>query len=142
MKSEPLIVERTLQAPVSRVWQALTNLEQMRKWYFNVSDFKPEPGFEFTFEGGKDDQVYVHLCQVTTVIPNKKLQYSWKYKGYPGSSVVTFELFEEGNATRVKLTHEGLETFVGADFARENFQMGWTHILGTSLKEFVEPATV
>jgi hypothetical protein len=42
----------------------------------------------------------------------------------------------------LKLTHEGLETFPASntDFAKENFVAGWTHIVGTSLKEFVEKA--
>lgn len=53
---------------------------------------------------------------------------------------MTFELFEEGDKTRLKLTHEGLETFPAdkPDFARESFAAGWTQIVGSSLKEFVE----
>jgi len=49
-------------------------------------------------------------------------------------------LFAEGNKTRVKLTHTGLETFPAsnADFAKGNFVQGWTHIIGTSLKEYLE----
>jgi len=74
------------------------------------------------------------------VIVGKKLVYSWRYDGYEGNSIVTFELFEEGNTTRVKLTHAGLETFPKdkPDFARESFVKGWTYIIGTSLKDFVE----
>jgi uncharacterized protein YndB with AHSA1/START domain len=73
------------------------------------------------------------------VIPSEKLKYSWRYKGYEGDSFVTFELFDENGKTRVRLTHEGLETFPDIPaFAKENFNMGWTAIIGTSLKEFVE----
>jgi len=74
------------------------------------------------------------------VIPNKKLSYSWRYDGYPGDSYVTFELFEEGDKTRLKLTHEGIESFGtdNPDFARENFDAGWTHLISTAIKEFVE----
>jgi hypothetical protein len=51
---------------------------------------------------------------------------------------VTFELFDEAGKTRLKLTHEGLETFPASnpDFAKESFTEGWTHIIGKSLKEF------
>lgn len=144
MKNEPLIIERTFNAPAETVWKAITNKDQMKQWYFDVSDFKPEQGFEFRFEGGKDDKVYVHICQVTEVIPGKKLQYSWRYEGYEGKSFVTFELFPEGNKTRLRLTHEGLESFSanGPDFAKGSFQQGWTHIIGTSLKEYVEKVHV
>jgi hypothetical protein len=52
---------------------------------------------------------------------------------------VTFELFAKGNQTRLKLTHEGLESFPKIPaFARTNFMEGWTQIIGSSLKEFVE----
>jgi hypothetical protein len=39
----------------------------------------------------------------------------------------------------LKLTHVGLESFpVMPQFDRKNFAAGWTQIIGTSLKEFVE----
>ena len=141
MKTEPLVIERTFNAPVSKVWKAITDNNEMKKWYFDLKEFKPEVGFEFTILGGKDpNKPYLHLCKVTEVVEKKKLIYSWRYDGYEGNSFVTFELFEEGNKTRVKLTHEGLETFPqnNPDFARGNFEEGWTHIIGKSLKEFVE----
>jgi len=62
-------------------------------------------------EGGKEGRVYVHLLKITEVVPGRRLQYSWQYKGYEGLSYVTFELFAEGDKTRLRLTHEGLETF-------------------------------
>lgn len=57
--------------------------------------------------------------------------------------IVIFELFPEGQSTRLKLTHEGLETFPAdlPDFSRESFAEGWTFIIGTALKEFVEKIT-
>lgn len=140
MKQTPFVIEQTYNAPVEKVWQAITDVNQMRQWYFDLKDFKAEVGFEFSFEGGKDDDVYVHLCKVTEVEPGKKLTHSWKYEGYDGNSFVTWELFPEGDKTRVKLTHEGLESFPQNDpnFRRESFAAGWTHITGISLKEFVE----
>jgi hypothetical protein len=53
--------------------------------------------------------------------------------------LVTFELFAEGDKTGLKLTHEGLESFPPMpDFARTNFVEGWTSLIGSSLKDFVE----
>ncbi len=56
----------------------------------------------------------------------EKLQYSWRYDGYEGNSFVTFELFAEGDKTRVKLTHEGLETLAAAnqDFCKRELHAG------------------
>jgi len=140
MKNEPIILERTFNAPADKVWKALTNIDQKRQWYFQLEDFKAEPGFEFQFEGGPDDRKYLHKCRITEVVPGKKLKYSWRYEGYEGNSFVTFELIPEGNKTRLTLTHEGLETFPmnNPDFDKKNFMSGWTQIIGTSLKDFVE----
>jgi uncharacterized protein YndB with AHSA1/START domain len=139
MKSEPFIIERVYDAPVEIIWKAISDRDEMKNWYFDLKEFRAETGFEFSFYGGADDREYLHLCKVIDVEPNKKLSYSWKYDGYTGESKVTFELFPEGDKTRLKLTHEGLETFpvANADFRKENFVQGWTEIIGTSLKEYV-----
>lgn len=143
MKTEALILERTYHAPVSKVWKAITDRDQMEQWYFNLKEFKPEVGFKFQFEAGDDQRTFLHECVVTVVEPNKKLAYTWSYPELSdGISEVSFELFEEGDHTRLKLTHTGLESFPQNDpsFARTSFHGGWTEILGTSLKEFVEKA--
>jgi uncharacterized protein YndB with AHSA1/START domain len=145
MNSQPFVIERVFDVPVKNVWDALTQNEQMKKWYFNLPDFKAVPGFEFTFTGGEAGITqYKHLCKITEVIPGKKLAYSWRYDGYRGQSLVSFELFEEGKGTRLKLTHAGLESFArsGPHFAQEKFVQGWTHILDKSLKGFLETASV
>jgi uncharacterized protein YndB with AHSA1/START domain len=137
--AEALVIERTFNAPVARVWKALTDVEQMRQWYFELKEFKPEVGFEFEFSVEHKGMNYHHLCKITEVIPQKKLVHTWRYKGHEGDSLVTFELFADGDKTRLKLTHEGLETFPKTpSFARKNFMEGWTQLIGSSLKEFVE----
>ena len=139
-----IVIERTYNASAEKVWKAITNNDEMKKWYFDLAEFKPEAGFEFQFHGGPPEKQYLHLCKVTEVIPGKKLTYSWRYDGYAGNSFVMFELFAEGSKTRLKLTHEGLESFPKSnkDFAKENFMKGWTQIIGTSLKEYVENSNV
>jgi uncharacterized protein YndB with AHSA1/START domain len=138
--SSPLIIEYSYPALAAKIWRALTDKNQMKLWYFDLPEFKAEVGSEFQFYGGKDENnQYLHKCKVTEVIINKKITYSWRYDGYEGNSFVTFELFDEGNTTRLKLTHAGLETFPdNPDFAKEQFTKGWTYITGTSLKEFLE----
>jgi uncharacterized protein YndB with AHSA1/START domain len=138
---EPFVIERTYNAPVKLVWKAITEKELMKQWYFDLKEFKAEVGFTFEFSGGPSpEKQYLHRCKILEVIPEKKLKHTWEYVGYEGMSYVTFELSPEGNHTKIKLTHEGLETFPknNPDFATGNFAEGWTHIIGTSLKEFVE----
>ena len=141
MKQEPFVIERTYNAPVEKVWKAITDRDAMQKWYFEFAEFKPEVGFEFSFEGGPPEKTYLHLCKITEVVPLKKLSYTWRYDGYKGDSTVTFELFPEGSKTRVKLTHAGLETFAvnnNPDLDKKNFEAGWNDIIGNLLKEYVE----
>ncbi len=138
MENKPIIVERKYNAPISKVWKAITDKEEMKQWYFDLAEFQPELGFKFQFIGGTEDNQYLHLCEIIEVIPEKKLTYSWRYDGYEGNSFVTFELFEEGDETRLKLTHRGLESFPdNPDFAKTNFEMGWDQIINTSLKEYL-----
>ena len=135
----PLVIERTFKAPVDLVWNALTDADEMRHWYFDLEDFKPQVGFEFRFVVEHEGNTYDHRCKVTEVIPKRKLAYTWRYEGHEGESLVAFELFAEGDKTRLKLTHEGLETFPKLpNFGRESFTQGWTEIIGSSLKDYLE----
>ena len=141
MGSQPIVIERLFDAPVSRVWKAITDKDDMRKWYFDLPEFKADVGFTFQFTGGPSpEKQYVHLCEITEVIPEKRLTYSWRYEGYSGNSFVTFELTKQGNKTLFRLTHTGIETFPieNRDFAIRNFEEGWTQIVNVSLKEYFE----
>lgn len=43
---EPIIVEQTFNTTIDSVWKAITEIKQMRQWYFeNIPTFKPEVGF-------------------------------------------------------------------------------------------------
>lgn len=142
MNAEPFVIERTYNAPINAVWEAITDKDKMKEWYFNLSAFKPEVGFKFGFTAGHENKQYVHECVVTQVIVGKKLAHTWQYADYEGSSEVTWELFDEGDKTRLKLTHTNLESFPGDKypeaFNRESFAKGWTYILGTSLEKYLE----
>jgi uncharacterized protein YndB with AHSA1/START domain len=140
MKDEPIVVVKTVNAPAAKVWKALTDKDEMKKWYFDIPEFKPVTGLEFQFVGGDEENQFLHLCKVMEVIPGKKLAHTWRYEGYEGNTLVTFELFDEGNeTTTVKLTHEGVETFPKIpSFKKENFVGGWNQIIGVSLPKFLE----
>ncbi|HLT33729.1 MAG TPA: SRPBCC domain-containing protein [Aquaticitalea sp.] len=141
MKSSPVILERTFNAPISKVWKAISDKNEMKHWYFDLKEFKPEVGFIFEFTGGPDDgKHYLHLCEVTEVELESKLTYSWRYDGYEGKSFVTFELFPKGDSTLLRLTHTSLETFPKSnpDFNVANFVAGWDEIIHVSLKNHLE----
>lgn len=140
MDSKPVIVEEVFHVPVDKVWKALTDKEQVKQWYFDVDKFEPKVGFEFRFAGkGNKGEIYTHICKITEVVSEQKLQYSWQYESYEGYSLVTFELEDETDKTRLRLTHEGLETFPqdSSDFARESFMGGWMYLITQSLRDYL-----
>lgn len=141
MKRKAVVVEELIDAPVEKVWQAITDKDKMKKWYFALEEFKPQVGFEFQFYGeGHKGERYLHLCRITEVVLNRKLQYTWAYEKMEGDSLVTFELFAKDNKTKVRVTHEGMESFPqgNPDFAIESFAEGWNQIIRSSLKKFIE----
>ena len=66
-------------APLDKVWNAITNKEQMKNWYFDVPDFEPKIGNNFSFYGGDENEEYHHFCEIVDLIPNEKLKHSWTY---------------------------------------------------------------
>ncbi|MGA7160895.1 MAG: SRPBCC domain-containing protein [Bacteroidota bacterium] len=142
MKDDPIIIERTFEASVGKVWKAITDLQQMKQWYFPALEhFKPEAGFQTEFNVRNDGKNYLHIWKITEVKPLKKISYEWKFGGFPGNSLVTFELSAIGKKTKLKLSHKGMETFLpdlNPPLAREKFVAGWTALIGDSLKKFVE----
>jgi len=139
MDSQSFVIEQIYNSPIEQVWSALTDHEKLKKWYFQMDNFKPEVGFIFRFSGSDKGITFWHKCVIKEVIPPRKLVHTWAYEEYPGESIVSWELFEEGDQTRLRLTHTGLETFPQDDpsFAKESFAKGWTYITGTSLKDFL-----
>lgn len=133
-----LIKEFDYNVPIEKVWQALTDKDSMKKWYFpQLQKFEPIVGFKFQFDQSSAE--YQKEWVVTKVVKGKTLAHSWAYKDYPGNSEVIFDLFSEGNKTRLKITQTDLESFPDdPHFARERFEWGWDNLLGQNLKRLLE----
>lgn len=136
-----LTLERTYNASVEKVWQALTDIKKMRQWFFPMMEmFEPTVGFKTAFDVHHNGNIYPHLIEVTEAIPNQAIAYTWQYGGYPGNSVVRFAIEPIGEKTKLTLTHTITESFEAdkyPDFSNDNFKAGWTHFVGT-LQNFVE----
>ena len=138
--TKPIIVTQLFDTSINKVWSAITEVEQMKKWYFPVIDFfEPEVGFETQFIIQVEDRVFQHQWKVIEVIPQKKISYQWKFEGYPGTGVSTFELTEESHQIELKLTFTTLENFPQdiPEFKRESGVEGWNYLIKESLKEYL-----
>lgn len=136
-----VVVKQRVNAPVERVWNAITDKSQMREWYFDIPDFAPEPHTEFAFYAGSEEDQYHHHCEVLEVVPQQKLKHTWAYPEISkDKTLVKWELQPDGDGTMVTLTHKGLENFdhLGKDFQHESFENGWNEIVTKNLKSFVE----
>ncbi|MDR6967027.1 uncharacterized protein YndB with AHSA1/START domain [Flavobacterium arsenatis] len=137
---EPIVINFTFNAPLEKVWNALSNETELKKWYFPVEDYEFEVGKEFTFYESTESQKYFHKARFLNIIPNQLIEHTWEHPNdSKGSSVVKWELKAEGDSTKVTLTHTGTESFedAGPDFTTANYEMGWTAIVGTSLRNYL-----
>ena len=134
----PLRKEFNYNVPIEKVWQALTDKDKMKKWYFpQLQKFEPIVGFKFQFDDNTAE--YQKEWIVTKVAEGKTLSHSWAYRNYPGSSEVTFDLFADENKTRLRVTQTGLESFPNdPHLKRERFEWGWDNLLGQNLKYLLE----
>lgn len=136
----PVIVEQLFKKPVNLVWKAITDLDQMLLWYFDtIPDFKAEVGFTTQFNVKAPSRDFMHLWEVTEVIPNRKIVTNWKYEGFNGNSFVTFELFEQNSQTLLRLTNIVIEDFDDAipEFRRESCLAGWNYFIKDRLVSFI-----
>lgn len=137
----PIIVEQQYNVPVTVLWDAITQLDQMKKWFFdNIPDFKPEVGFQTSFVVDAGERNYTHQWKIIKSVPNKKITYDWRYAECEGEGVVTFELFDDGDKSSLRLTAIGLETFPDdlPEFTRESGEAGWDYFIRQNLKKYLE----
>ena len=135
----PIVAEQRLLASAASVWAAITQPNEMRRWYFEVIEsFEARVGFETMFVVKVEDRVFPHRWNVIEVIPEEKIAYNWKYDGYAGDSNVTFDLIQDGDQTLLRLTHQVLEDFQDdiPEFSRESCLGGWNYFIGERLREY------
>lgn len=137
---KPIIVEETFEKDLQSVWNAITDVDQMRKWFFeNIPDFKPVVGFETEFNVNAGERNFLHLWKITKVVPLKLVEYNWRYGGYSGDSYVTFLIERENDLTRLKLTHIVAEDFPDEipEFTRDSCIGGWKYFINQRLKQYL-----
>lgn len=140
-QKEPIIVEQHFEKTMNVVWKAITEPDQMTKWFFeNIPDFKPEVGFKTQFNVQSGERNFFHLWEIIDVDQGKKIVYDWRYQEYAGIGKVTFELVEKDGQTILKLINEGLESFPKdiPEFTKESCVGGWTYFIKERLKTYLD----
>ena len=136
----PIVVEASFNKSANDLWKALTNIKEMKKWYFEVlDDFQPEVGFKTAFKVQSENRTFTHQWEVIEVVPEKKITYSWRFPEFPGVSTSCFEVFGDQNTSRLQLTILVQANFPEdiPEFKRESCIGGWDYFIHANLKEYM-----
>jgi len=137
----PVKVTQTYSADAQMVWDALTEIDQMREWFFaEILEYKAEIGFETTFDVQATTRIFPHHWKIIEVIQNKRLVTNWNYPGFDGDGNVIFDLSESKNTCTLTVTVEILKDFDQSipEFQRESCEGGWTYFLKERLFEYLK----
>jgi len=115
-----------------RLWRYLTEADLRREWFMGGTDAAPGADFELVTDHdnlSSDDVPYPesHECYRGMVWKEKVLRFEpprlleTSFQGGKNGTV-TYELFPEGDGTRLMLTHKGIISGTGA----QDFGSGWT----------------
>ncbi len=139
--TDPLIVvDQLFDKSIDEVWKAITELDQMKEWFFdNIPDFKPEVGFRTQFNVKAPSRDFMHLWEVSNVIPNKMIVTNWRFEGIEGNSLVIFELTGIGTKTKLTVTNKVTTDFDDSipEFKRESCIGGWNFFINERLVQFL-----
>jgi uncharacterized protein YndB with AHSA1/START domain len=146
---DAIVSEIHIAAPAERVFQALTDPQQLIRWWNSEEctteffEMDTRPGGHWRF-GTKKTKLNVNgvnqfFCQgeVLEYDPPRLLAYTWIANWHDDKSrrtVVRWDLTPTKEGTHVKVTHSGLAQEA---VARKDYSGGWPGVM-EMLKEFVE----
>lgn len=143
-------LERTLDAPVETVWRYLTQAELRRHWFMGGTD--ATAGGEFDLIVDHDNLSDGDVPYPEDYAANKGARWQEKVLRFDPprlfettfqggkNGIVTYELFSDGERTRLVLTHGGITSPTGF----QNFGSGWNshmtvlqeRLAGRGVKDF------
>jgi len=116
-----------IKAPISKVWQALTDSDIISKWSENPAQMDDKVDTEFKLWGG---EIY---GKNTKIIPNKLLEQDWSDGNFAEPSFVLFALSEKDGITTIDLTQNNVP-----DDQFDDINDGWKVYYLGPLKNLVE----
>jgi len=130
-----LRVSRTVQAPRTRVWEALVDPEQIPRWWgpegFTMPavevDARRGGGYRFTMQPPEGDAFLIE-GEFLVVEPPERLSYTFRYDPPDPDdqeTIATLTLTDENGATRIELVQGPFRT----EARRELHDAGWTDTL-------------
>ena len=135
-----LNISVTIHAPVSKVWRALTDPEQIKKYLFGTettTDWRV--GSPITFSGLWEGKSYVDKGTILQLEKDKLLKYNY-WSSFSGTedkpenyANITYALENHNGNTLFYLTQDRIKTKEARDHSEQN----WNMVLN-SLKDLLE----
>ena len=124
MKS--LIKEYVINAPVSDVFDALTDADIIEEWSGSPAEMEAEPGGSFYLWDGS-------IYGINKEVNPTKIVQEWQEESWDTVSKVTFSLIANGNKTTLKLVHINIPAG-----AFDSVKEGWDEYYMKPLIELLE----
>lgn len=124
---QTIVQDYEINAPIEKVWQALTDSKIIGKWGGGPAEMDDKAGTKFSLWGG---DIYGTNIEVE---PFKRLVQEWYQKVWKEPSILTIKLFKNGNVTKIEILHENIP-----DKDYEDINKGWNEYYFGPLKEFAE----
>ena len=125
-----LDISTTIKAPVSKVWDALTNPALIKQYLFGtntVSDWKV--GSPITFSGEWEGKAYVDKGKILAIEKEKYLKYNY-YSAFSGKkdepasySIITYSVRSEKGHTVFELTQDNFDNAEAREHSEKNWRM-------------------
>ena len=127
MAADALEYDLHIAATPDTVWRFWTEPDHLTRWMGRIATLEPRPGGTFRLDYGQGD---VASGQVLDAEPPHRLVFTWGWEDpadaiQPGSSTVEVTLEPDGDGTRLRLRHSGLD-----DASRPGHDEGWQYFLG------------
>jgi uncharacterized protein YndB with AHSA1/START domain len=115
----------------SIVWDALTNQNELEKWWGKNVKLEARVGGQF-YEPWGDGQLAVG--KVLNLTNQKSITFTWKEKDWLTSekTICKFSITRIKNITKLEIEHTGWESFKGLDKQKKimnGFSKGWDFLL-------------
>ena len=119
-----------IHAPLQAVWEALTNPEIIKKYFFGTNTITDwVPGHKIVFEGEWEGKKYQDKGTVLAYKENEQLKYDY-WSSMSGIEdmpenygVITYDVSEDGGVTILVITQENIPDENRKEHSMENWKM-------------------
>jgi uncharacterized protein YndB with AHSA1/START domain len=125
--------ELFIKAPPERVFRALTEKEELERWFLKKAEIDLCPGGAIRFEWKSG---FLNYGKILVLEPPHRLSYTWEAQT-PDATIVTFELTAENDGTLLHVKNTGYHEGEDWDSYYDQRDNGWGIHLG-NLRAWLE----